>query len=98
MYLDEQLNIYFQGWHNRINNKANGCQMDIYKLIPLLHEESQFIGIQISLIDDKKLNRYKRKHIKKNEKTIDDLWKRYDNNEITDMKFLKQISYIYISY
>ena len=73
--------------------------MDIYKKIPFLFKKSEFVRIQIFLNEEKKLKRFKRKNIKENEKkTFERLWRKWDNNELSDLKFLEQISYIYINY
>ena len=51
--------------------------------------------ISSNLIEEKKLKKYKRKNIKK---IIESLCRKWDNNELSDLKFPKQISYIYINY
>ena len=84
------------GWHNRINQKANGSQLDIYRLVPLLYDEAKFLDLQICLLEERKLRRHKRKYTKRNEYTIQTLWEKYAKDEITLHKFLKQISYIYM--
>ena len=83
------------GWHNRLNKKANGSQLDLYKMAPLLFKEASFLDLQVMLLTEKKLRRHQRLAYKNNEQTINNLWDSLTKNEIADFKFLKKISYLY---
>ena len=48
-------------------------QLELYKLCPILYNEVEFLELQMLVISEKKLRRYKRKEVKKNEETISNL-------------------------
>ena len=50
-----------ESWHRRLNSNAHGNQLNLYLLIDLLWEESQFIKLQVTLLSAKKLKREKGK-------------------------------------
>ena len=55
-------NNNIEGWHNRLNRKANGkAQLPFYLMISLLHHEARLTAIQIRLVSEKKLQQQNRR-------------------------------------
>ena len=51
-----------EGWHHRINRKANGkSQLPFYSLIQLLHSDARLTALHIRLVGEKKLKRNHRR-------------------------------------
>ena len=46
-----------EGWHCRLNQKAQKGQLPFYLLVHLLHEETKWINIQVRLVLENKLTR-----------------------------------------
>ena len=50
-----------EGWHNRLNLKAQRGNLQLYLLIQLLHSEAKLVPLQKLLITEDKLRRQQRK-------------------------------------
>ena len=50
-----------EGWHNRLNMKAQRGNIQLYLLIHLLHSEAKLVPLQKQLITEDKLRRQQRK-------------------------------------
>ena len=48
-------NDNLEGWHLRINKKANNRELAYYELLDLLYDEAQLVEVQYRLISDNKL-------------------------------------------
>ena len=83
------------GWHNRINIRATRGKLDLYQLAPFLHDEAEFVTLQVSLISEKRLHRYQRKTFKKIQGRLSELWNQYDKREISTSKLLRACAHVY---
>jgi len=53
-----------EGWHARLNRKAVSGQLPMYKLIDLLHHESQLLAVTTKLLSEHKTQCLQRKSTK----------------------------------
>ena len=84
-----------EGWHNRLNQRASGkCQLPLYMLVQLLHEEAQLTKIYVRLVSEKKLQRIQKKKYRSLQRQIFDLWESYENKERNAMQLLKACSHL----
>lgn len=81
-----------EGWHRRINEKARNHSHQLYKLVPLLHHESQLVTLQLRLVREGKLRRYKRKRTTTTEGKLFKLWESYETGEISTSSLLRKCS------
>ena len=84
-----------EGWHQRINVRAQKANLSFYVLVTLLHEESQIVNIQVRLLSDKKLKRMHRKKYEHVQGRLFRLWERYEKSEITAKQLLFSCSRVY---
>jgi len=83
-----------EGWHNRLNIKAQQSNLPFYKLMSLLHAESSLVPLQHQLIKEQKLRRYQRRQTKLVQGKVFELWRRYRHDELTTSQLLKQMAYV----
>ena len=84
-----------EGWHHRLNSRAGRACLHFYRLIRLLHEEALLVPIQVSLVSDGKLKRYRSKASRSLNGKIFAVWESYNNKTITASQLLKSCSRIY---
>ena len=82
-----------EGWHHRINRKAQKPNLQMYILIVLLHKEARLLPTQLKMVTEVKLRRYQRKKPKELQHRIFALW--YSEEEITVNQLLKKCCKIY---
>jgi hypothetical protein len=82
------------GWHNRLNRKSTRGRLDLYQLAPLLHTEAEFVTLQVELVSEKRLRRYKRKATATCHARLDELWKAYERNEVSTSKLLRSCAHL----
>lgn len=80
-----------EGWHRMINGKA-GPNRSFYLLWELLYNESCAVPLQCELVRDNKMIRNVRASTKQFQGQIQDLWTRYDNQDIDTSAFLTTVS------
>ena len=49
-----------EGWHARLNSRANHGQLNMYQLLYLLHEEAVLVNIGVRLLSDAGTSRLQR--------------------------------------
>lgn len=81
-----------EGWHRRINEKARNQSHQLYKLVPLLHQEAELVTLQLRLVREGKLRRYKRKKTTTLEGKLFRLWDDYESGEISTYALLRKCS------
>ena len=84
-----------EGWHNKINRKAGRGQIQFYLLVELLYEESKYVEAQTRLVREEQLTRFQRLEYKRVNSAIQDLWERFNENELTSMQLLNSCAKIY---
>ena len=81
-----------EGWHNRLNMKAQRRNIQLYHLIHLLHSEAKLVPLQKQLITKDKLRRQQRKGTIKIQGALSCLWKQYEKGEIKTSMLLTKLS------
>lgn len=81
-----------EGWHRRMNVKAQGLSLPLYHLIPLLLREAELVKTRIAACD---LERNVRQIVTTTQKKIEDAAARYMEDIITASHFLKVCGSIY---
>ena len=82
-----------EGWHNRINRRANGrWAMPFYLLIGLLHREATLSMVQVRLVSERKLQRFQRRKYRELQGRVFELWDSYRNGEKSARQLLKACS------
>ena len=84
-----------EGWHHRINRKAQKPNLTLYVLVRLLNKEAQKLPTQLKMVTEGKLKRYQRKKTTELQHRIFNLWDNYRDNQITPYQLLKKCGKIY---
>ena len=85
-----------EGWHNGLNRRAQGkCQLPLYMLISLLHQESCLAALQIRLVSERKLHRIQRRSYRELQARIFTLWDEFESGEKSAKQLLKACSHLY---
>jgi hypothetical protein len=84
-----------EGWHHRINRKAQKPNLQMYILIVLLHKEARLLTTQLKMVTEGKLRRYQGKKTKELQHRIFALWDKCSEEEITINQLLKKCGKIY---
>lgn len=50
-----------EGWHRRLNHRAQKSQLPLYLLIQLLHEEGRSVDVTAQLVKEQELRRYQKR-------------------------------------
>ena len=83
-----------EGWHNRLNMKAQRGNLQLYLLIQLLHSEAKLVPLQKLLVTEDKLRRQQRKETIRIQGALNSLWEKYDKGEIKTSLLLTKLSAI----
>ncbi|XP_048755258.2 uncharacterized protein LOC125666166 [Ostrea edulis] len=81
-----------EGWHRRMNGKANGLALPLYQLVPLLMREANVVKTRIAAGD---LERNVRRSSVKMQQKVQQATTRYMDEEITASHFLKVCGSMY---
>jgi hypothetical protein len=84
-----------EGWHHRINRKAQKPNFQMYILIVLLHKEARLLRTRLKMVTEGKLRRYQRKKTQELQHRIVALCDKYSEEEITVNQLLKKCGKIY---
>lgn len=85
-----------EGWHHKLNRSAKKGNLPFYLLISLLYSEAKEIPNHIKLVKEGKLKRYQRNRVKEIQGRIIQVWKEYNDKNITTGQLLKKCAYIYV--
>ena len=66
-----------EGWHCRLNVKANHGQLNLYQLIQLLHAESQLVDISVRMLSECGTMRLQNNAYSKLHSRLHQLWNEY---------------------
>ena len=79
-----------EGWHRRLNTRAQGCHLPFYVLVPLLHAEANLLPLQVLLVGEKKMSRYQRVDTRLKQAKLFQLWAAYREEEVTVSQLLRE--------
>ena len=83
-----------EGWHLRLKTHGR-ANMNIYLLIQLLHQESQWTALVVDLVSDGKVCRYQRRKYRNVQGKILQLWEDRRKGKISPSQLLKKVSGFY---
>ena len=66
-----------EGWHRRLNVRANQGALNLYQLLQLLHSEALLVNLNIRLMSENGTSRYQRKVYSKLHTRINTYWDEY---------------------
>lgn len=78
-----------EGYHTRINGRAQRGQLQLYLLVHFLHEEARLVTLQMKLVSANKLKRYQRLTYRRLQGKLFKLWEKYIEHEMTPKQLLK---------
>ncbi|KAH3692113.1 hypothetical protein DPMN_193925 [Dreissena polymorpha] len=87
-------NIGTEGWHHSLNRKAGGQDLTFYRLVPALCAEAEDVKYELRYLRDGQSTRRVRPLSRRIEKSIRDLWARYDAKDITS-ELLSECATVY---
>jgi len=79
-----------EGWHNRLNQHSQHGKFDVYQLVPLLHNEVQFVSVQAVLVPEHRLLWYQQRAKRCMQGRIATHWEQYTAGELTTSILLKK--------
>jgi len=86
--------VHTVGWNHHLNRKARRGRLDVYQLAPVLHREADFVQLQVFLLSERRLRKYKRRVYAGIDAQLCQLWQRYEAGEITTSKLLRCCSHV----
>ena len=81
-----------EGWHHRINRRAQKGNLQFYLLISfsLLYKEASLLPTQIKMVSEGKLHRYQRKNSRAIQGKLFRLWSDYETGTVSVNGLLKK--------
>ena len=65
-----------EGWHARLNSRANHGRLNLYQLLYLLHEEAVLVNIGVHMLSDAGTSRLQRKKYTRLHSRLSTMWDR----------------------
>ena len=84
-----------EGWHHRINRRAQKRNLQFYILISLLYKDASLLTTQIKMVSEGKLRRYQRKNNRAIQGKLFRLWSDYETGTVSVNGLLKKCGGIY---
>ena len=84
-----------EGWHHRLNSRAGRGQIQFYMLLRLLHQESEYVEVQTTLVRGNQCSRIQRKEYRRVNEAINKLWDEFNQGAITSCQLLARVAKIY---
>lgn len=81
-----------EGWHRRLNHRAQRGRLSIYLLIRLLFDESRLASVQVKLLSEGKLKRATRRKYSAINEQLSNLWEQYVSDGISTSRLLRRCS------
>jgi len=77
-----------------MNRKAVRGRLDVYQLAPVLHQEADFVRLQVVLLSEHKIRRHHRRVYRATQERLTQLWAAYTAGTITTSKMLLSCSHL----
>lgn len=94
---DIRTNNDLEGWHHRLNHKAQRSNLPFYALVKLLHEESQLVEIYSMFITTGRYpvhRQRRRRYVQMNEK-IRRYWSAFEEGLLSPLELLRKCAGLY---
>jgi len=79
----ETVDLDCEGWHRRLNRKAQRANLNLYRLIHLLYAESQMEQVNVIMMSDRKIRSTQKKKPKTKEARIQTNWEEFSSGHRT---------------
>ena len=83
-----------EGYHRRLNERARRGHLPFYMLIRLLNEESLFASLQVKLLSEGKVLKYKRRKYTDINCKLALLWEEYEEGRRSTSSLLRKCSHL----
>ena len=83
-----------EGWHARFNKRVGRVRPSIYILIHQLYKEAMTVDLQIQLVSEMALSRYRRRVYRSAHARLFSLWEEYEEGLLHTSDLLTEVSYI----
>lgn len=99
MWPPEALSVFMQpirtnndaeGWHNRLNSKGKSAALHFYKLVDLLHTESEFVEVEAAFLKQNQTTRSTRLNQEVIQAQLFSLWESYDKNRYVGLHLTQE--------
>ena len=84
-----------EGWHHRLNIRAGRGQIQFYMLVRLLHQESEYVEVQTTLVRGNQCSCIQRKEYRRVNEGMNKLWDELNQGAITSCQLLSRVAKIY---
>ena len=84
-----------EGWHTRLIANAGRANLTFYLLVPLLRREADLVDITQRLVTEEQILRDHRNKYRRLQQQLQDLWKRYANDDLSASQLLKECAKFY---
>jgi len=84
-----------EGWHGRLNRKANRQGLNMYQLIKLLYHESRVVDLGVRLLSDRKVRRIQSKRYTECSIKLHQYWREFARGERSEKRLLSACSRLY---
>ena len=81
-----------EGWHARLNSRANHGRLNMYQLLHLLHEEAVLVNIGVRVLSDAGTSRMQRKKYARLHSRLVSVWDEYDAGRRSASRLLSACS------
>jgi hypothetical protein len=83
-----------EGWHRRLNHRADRRKLQIYMMVPVLYDEAELVDIQVQMVTQGVLTRYQRTSGLRVQVRLFDLWAQYLRDEISASQLVRKASFL----
>jgi len=83
-----------EGWHRRLNAKAQHGQLNLYLLMRLLASEAAIVDVTVTAMKESAVMRYQRQLSRKTTARLHRIWDRLRSNERTVRQTLRAASHV----
>jgi len=84
-----------EGWHYRLNRKAQRSGLNMYLLFGLLHSEAAMVEIHVKLLSDKKVCRSQQHGAKRCQTKLYEYWQQYQTGTRSVQQLLNACARLY---
>ena len=90
-----QTNNDVEGWHCRLNRKAQRVGINIYLLFTLIYQEAQMVEVKVRLLSDNKVRRAQRKSAVNGQMKLHKFWQEYRDGTRSISRLLSACARLY---
>ena len=84
-----------EGWHYRLNWKAQRAGINIYLLFTLLYQEAQMVEVNVCLLSDNKVRHTQRKSAVNGQMKLHKFWQEYRDGTLSISRLVSACARLY---